>query len=149
MKFFVTLHSDKKLVTETSDRMFYPHLHGPFETDMEARKAMAKLHPNDKEARFLLLDGIICSVPPSPLEKPEAEKRAPGNEANWTKREENGVTKWTCNTCQAVIMNARVAHPVHDGPFALSGGGECEYEDIGYCPNCERKPDFHGAPIKR
>ena len=45
-------------------------------------------------------------------------------------------------------MAAKVAHPIHDGPFVGAGSGECRYEDVGYCPNCETKPNFHGAPVK-
>lgn len=51
------------------------------------------------------------------------------------------------HSCGEAIMGAEVAHPIWDGPFACSGGGRCEYETIPYCPKCEIKPGFHGAPI--
>lgn len=49
--------------------------------------------------------------------------------------------------CGTEIQGARVAHPIHDGPFALSGGGECHYEIVPFCPTCETEPSFHGSPI--
>ena len=50
--------------------------------------------------------------------------------------------------CGETLMAARVAHPIWDGPFPMSGSGRCEYETAPYCPKCEEKPDFHGAPIE-
>ena len=51
--------------------------------------------------------------------------------------------------CGTEIQGARVAHPIHDGPFPLSGSGRCHYETVPFCPNCETEPGFHGAPIDR
>ena len=45
-------------------------------------------------------------------------------------------------------MGARIAHPIWDGPFPMSGSGRCDYEEVPYCPKCEKKPDFHGTPIE-
>lgn len=53
-----------------------------------------------------------------------------------------------CAQCGGEVLAAKVAHPVHDGLFPLSGSGECRYETVPYCPRCEVKPAFHGAPIK-
>lgn len=139
-KFFIMLSSP----FVENDAMFYPHVYGPFENDIEIQTEMAKRWPNDKEAKFLVIEGRVCGSPPNPREKPESEKRDPGNEDNWTRIDPN---TWHCKDCGAVIMAARVAHPIHDGPFPLSGSGQCEYEVIGYCPNCEKKPSFHGTPI--
>lgn len=144
MKFFMQLGEDDKATTETVKRHVYPsYVYGPFEDEVQARKAMALLAPNDKRARFLLLDGVVCAVAPSSREKPESEKRAPGDESNWKKVDD----RWVCKTCEATVMAVQVAHPIHDGPFPMSGSGECRYEEVGYCPNCERKPNFHGAPV--
>ncbi len=49
--------------------------------------------------------------------------------------------------CGTQIDGARVAHPIHDGPFPLSGRGQCHYETVPFCPKCETEPGFHGAPI--
>jgi hypothetical protein len=54
--------------------------------------------------------------------------------------------EWTHN-CGEILMNATVAHPIWDGPFSCSGSGRCHHETIPYCPRCETKPDFQGAPI--
>lgn len=54
---------------------------------------------------------------------------------------------FVCRDCGSDIMGARVAHPIHDGPFPLSGSGRCEYETVPYCPECDDKPNFHGSPI--
>lgn len=49
--------------------------------------------------------------------------------------------------CGEPILGVRVAHPVWDGPFKCSGGGECRYETVPYCPKCETEPNQHGEPI--
>jgi hypothetical protein len=54
---------------------------------------------------------------------------------------------YVCNDCGSDIMSARVAHPIHDGPFPGSGSGRCHYESVPYCPKCEDEPSFSGAPI--
>jgi len=127
-----------------NDHSVYPHVYGPFEGDVAVKAEMARRWPNDKEAKFLVFDAEICGVPPSRLEKPESEKRAPGDESKWTKSAEGS---WHCKDCGALIQAAQIAHPVHDGLFPMSGSGECQYETVGYCPNCEKKPGFHGAPV--
>jgi uncharacterized protein with PIN domain len=52
-----------------------------------------------------------------------------------------------CIDCNSEIKVVRVAHPIHDGPFPLSGSGRCHYEEVPYCPKCEEEPNFHGSPI--
>jgi DNA-directed RNA polymerase subunit RPC12/RpoP len=54
---------------------------------------------------------------------------------------------YECMNCGSDILVASVAHPIHDGPFPLSGLGKCEYEQVPYCPKCEKKPDFDGSFI--
>ncbi len=54
---------------------------------------------------------------------------------------------WKCVKCATVILGARVEHPIHDGPFPLSGGGQCSYENVPYCPVCEKKPAPNGSII--
>ena len=54
-----------------------------------------------------------------------------------------------CKNCGATILVERVAHPIWDGPFACSGSGQCDYEMVPYFPQCDKKPSFHGSPIKR
>ena len=49
--------------------------------------------------------------------------------------------------CGTGIMGASVAHPIWDGPFACSGSGQVHTETVPFCPKCEIKPGFHGAPI--
>lgn len=49
--------------------------------------------------------------------------------------------------CGETIMSARVHHPIWDGPFKCSGGGEVKVEEVPYCPKCETKPNPYGAPI--
>lgn len=132
-------------VDSEADRSFYPHLHGPFVDELTMTAYMQRKWPNNKETMLLVLDGHLATVPHSPLERPETDKCAP-DEKNWTKV---GQDKWTCNACGATIMAVRVAHPIWDGPFLCSGSGEVESEEVGYCPNCDKKPGFQGAPIQR
>ena len=49
--------------------------------------------------------------------------------------------------CGEIILVARVAHPIWDGPFPLSGRGLCIYENVPFCQNCEEKPDPDGSPV--
>lgn len=60
-------------------------------------------------------------------------------------RHENG--EYTHNVCGTKIMTVNVRHPVHDGPFPLSGSGEVDLELVPYCPNCQERPSEQGAPV--
>lgn len=55
---------------------------------------------------------------------------------------------YECMTCGEEVMSGRVAHPIWDGPIPMSGGGECKYEEVPYCPKCEEEPNFHGSGIE-
>lgn len=55
---------------------------------------------------------------------------------------------YNCLNCGLEILAEKVAHPIWDGPFPMSGSGKCHYETVPYCPKCEPKPDFHGTPIE-
>lgn len=61
--------------------------------------------------------------------------------------DEQGRQTYRCAQCDSDILEAKVAHPIHDGPFPLSGSGQCHYENVPYCPNCEEEPNFNGFPI--
>ncbi len=60
---------------------------------------------------------------------------------------EGAEGKGYTHNCGAGIEGAQVAHSIHDGPFPLSGSGNVHYETVPFCPQCEIKPNFHGAPI--
>ncbi len=49
--------------------------------------------------------------------------------------------------CGAEIQGKRVTHPIHDGPFPLSGFGRVHTETIPFCSECEIEPNSSGAPI--
>ncbi len=51
------------------------------------------------------------------------------------------------HNCGTPIQGKSVAHPIHDGPFPLSGFGQVHYETVPFCAKCETEPDFHGLPI--
>ncbi|MEA3329988.1 MAG: hypothetical protein U9Q06_04565 [Nanoarchaeota archaeon] len=53
-----------------------------------------------------------------------------------------------CVECGSEIQAGRVAHPIWDGPFPMSGSGKCHYKQVPYCPKCEKEPNFHGSPIQ-
>lgn len=57
------------------------------------------------------------------------------------------MSERVCPKCQRVMLSKRVAHPIHDGPFPLSGSGRVHYETVWYCGDCDREPPFHGAPL--
>ena len=54
---------------------------------------------------------------------------------------------YKCINCNSEIMTVKVAHAIWDGPFPCSGSGSCAYENIPYCPKCEKEPNYHGSPI--
>jgi len=54
---------------------------------------------------------------------------------------------WVCTKCGDGIKAKVVAHPIHFGLFELSGTGKCKYENLPYCPNCEKEPSFYGKII--
>ena len=58
-----------------------------------------------------------------------------------------GEGKDWVHSCGTEILGKEVAHPIWDGPFPLSGSGQCNYETVPYCPKCETEPNYHGAPI--
>ncbi|MBI3334778.1 hypothetical protein HYZ97_04800 [Candidatus Pacearchaeota archaeon] len=53
-----------------------------------------------------------------------------------------------CTNCKGKIVSKTVAHAIWDGPFPMSGSGRCHYENVPYCPQCEKEPPFHGSPIQ-
>lgn len=55
---------------------------------------------------------------------------------------------WFCVKCKGEIDGVTVHHPIHDGPFALSGSGRVETEMVPYCPHCEKEPNSSGDFIK-
>lgn len=137
MKFFIPLGF------KYGDHWLTGSVYGPYENDNAVEKALAGLWPNNKKERFLVFDGQIVNVKPSSLERHEHEKREPGNMNNYVKDGDG----WKCKDCNAIIISARVAHPVHFHGMHGAGGGECKYETVPYCPNCEKQPNFNGAPV--
>lgn len=67
-----------------------------------------------------------------------------GNEIAY--RKTNGG--YECTSCGSEIIAGKVAHPIWDGPFPLSGSGKCHYEEVPYCPKCEKEPNPSGSPIQ-
>lgn len=60
---------------------------------------------------------------------------------------EQGVNDWK-HSCGAILLSAQVNHPVHDGPFPLSGSGEVQTQQVPYCPDCHAPPSPQGAPVR-
>lgn len=60
---------------------------------------------------------------------------------------QTGIEDFNCFACGTEIIAAKVAHPIHDGPFPQSGSGKCFYEYVPCCPKCEGAPAYHGTPI--
>ena len=58
-----------------------------------------------------------------------------------------GEEHYQCTNCGKGINTVTRAHPIHDGPFPLSGSGQCKYQSVPYCPKCEEKPNESGLPI--
>lgn len=69
------------------------------------------------------------------------------------KNEQNIYVKkgdsFACQNCNSEILAAEVLHPIHDGPFPLSGSGRVKTETVPYCPQCEVVPSSSGTIITR
>ena len=81
-----------------------------------------------------------------------SEKRKAGQLKNgdWlvlTESKQQEDEGWT-HQCGEEIEGVDVHHPIHDGPFPLSGSGKVHIETTPYCPKCEEKPASSGSPIK-
>jgi hypothetical protein len=140
-KFFMPLGA--QYGTDTHPRHHVSALLGPYENDLAVSHAIEELYPNDKVSQFLVLDGVVVKGKPSPLEKPEAEKRVAGDLNKY--RQVGEVYK--CKDCGADIKGVTVAHPIHLREMPGSGFGECHYVEVPYCPNCEIRPSSSGAPV--
>ena len=69
--------------------------------------------------------------------------RAVGSKIVYQKTEKG----YKCTACGSTVMAGTVAHPIHDGPFPLSGSGKVHPEEAPYCPKCEKAPKYSGTPI--
>ncbi len=67
-------------------------------------------------------------------------ERRPDSEIFYRSRD--GGKTYECGKCGSNISGAQIAHSIHDGPFPNTGSGECEYETVPYCKNCEKKARF-------
>jgi len=54
---------------------------------------------------------------------------------------------YKCPTCGVTIRAISVAHPIWNGPFAMSGSGQVFNEQRPYCPKCEEAPSDGGGPV--
>lgn len=108
MKFFIPLGF------KYGDYWHLGSVYGPYEDDRAVEQEIARLWPNNKTDQFLVFDGQVVNVKPSPKEKPESEKREPSNMENYVKNGDG----WKCKDCDADILGARVAHPVWIRGFA-------------------------------
>ena len=52
-----------------------------------------------------------------------------------------------CTKCGSEILVAEISHPIHDGPFPLSGSGKVLNEKMPFCPKCEEIPSTNGKFI--
>jgi hypothetical protein len=139
-KFYMLLRSYAE--NSTQHEVNYGYVYGPFTNNAEVDEDLARRHPNNKDLRVLVVEGDLRSVPPSPLERPESEKREPGNLDNYEMKD----GKFFCKVCGSIIYEQRVAHPIHM-KGTNNGFGECKYDNVPYCPNCDKKPSFSGVPV--
>lgn len=65
------------------------------------------------------------------------------------KIEERGHVEGICNICGSEIDITATGRSLHDGPFALSGGGKVISVGEVYCKECDGAPELpeYGAPI--
>ena len=69
------------------------------------------------------------------------------SEKDFAYKQSKGKGEYKCTNCKSEVKAVNRAHSIHDGPFPLSGGGQCEYEAIPYCPRDEQKPSAYGSAI--
>jgi hypothetical protein len=68
-------------------------------------------------------------------------------EKDFAYKKSNSRGSYKCTNCNSEVKGVTRAHPIWDGPGPCSGGGQCEYEQIPYCPKCEQEPTSSGLPI--
>jgi len=73
MKFFISLGF------KHVNGWYLGSVYGPYENDKAVEEEIERLWPNNKTDQFLVFDGQVVNVKPSPKEKPKSEKREPGN----------------------------------------------------------------------
>lgn len=61
--------------------------------------------------------------------------------------EEESFDHLKCVTCRTTIERVEVVHKIHTSLFNLPGTEKNSYENVPYCPACERKPNPEGTPI--
>jgi len=66
---------------------------------------------------------------------------------DWIKYKKQIDDTFQCLKCGSTIMLAEIAHPIWNGPFAMSGSGQVFNEEVPYCPKCDKKPNFQGEPV--
>ena len=116
---------------------------GPFESIGELNHFATNKWPNEKDYKLLVFEAQLFPIVPTGKELPEERKRKPD-----PKNYELGPDGKTlvCKSCKATILAADVAHPIWVSEGA--GFGECKNERVPFCPNCDKRPSFHGHPVR-
>jgi hypothetical protein len=112
---------------------------------LEAKFDIKEHH--DKELKFKVIGGMEASIERAQCGECETTfDRKSGGKVLYVR--EKGKNDYYCGSCKSDILVSTVAHPIHDGPFPLSGSGKCQYEYVPYCPKCEKETPFHGDEIR-
>jgi hypothetical protein len=108
-------------------------------------KEQLEFSVSEEWQRFIHENSWVSFVPESAKDSDGVEYlRKKGSETTYRKTDDG----YRCTTCDSEIISGRVAHPIWDGPFPMSGSGRCHYEEVPYCPKCEKEPNFSGRPIR-
>lgn len=114
MKFFFQLGDPPN--NPTQPRTLFPtNLYGPFDSDRELSAAMFRARRSDVDQQFLIIEGRISGVAASPLDRPAAERREPGDFNNFV-----ASGDWyDCRDCQMPTLHSSIQDHSRgeDGPI--------------------------------
>ncbi|MDF1496433.1 MAG: hypothetical protein P1P90_00040 [Patescibacteria group bacterium] len=119
-------------------------LYGPFDDPVSMKQDMRERFRSASDTAFLIINGCVSIMEPNPKEMPASKKRNPGNNQHYIGS--NG--KMVCRDCGEETSLAHIPFPVDVSGWRTDrpGCNTCGYQEMRYCPNCERRPTYRDLP---
>lgn len=142
MKFFIPVYPST-LVDDGPQRWGLgsdpEDIHGPFKDDKAVEEEIRQNWPKSQQNLFFMVfEGNILNIKPQG-EKPESEKREPGNMKNYQQKPTGNFTgALVCIDCGADILYGMVA----TSKVKYEKSVAYQTKQVPYCPNCEKIPTF-------
>lgn len=131
-------------VGENSKQNALGNLYGPFSDAVEMKHDMRANFRSAAATAFLIINGCVSIQEPNPKEVQESNKRAPGDEIHYS----HAGGKIICKDCGEETCLVHVPFPVDVSNWRTDRAGcnTCGYQEMRYCPNCERRPTYLDLP---